>query len=114
MNLSPEWVQLLEKAGWAAVHWSKVGVAGAEDRELMAWASAHEHVVFTHDLDFGSALALTHASEPSVIQLRGQRVLPEHVGRLVLAALRQYETEFASGVLVVIEESKSRVRILPF
>ena len=71
-------------------------------------------LVFTHDLDFGSALALTHASEPSAIQLRGQRVLPEHVGPLVLAALRQYETELGAGALIVIEESKSRVRILPF
>jgi predicted nuclease of predicted toxin-antitoxin system len=107
-------VQFFEQAGWPAVHWSNVGAADAEDRELMAWASAHRHVVFTHDLDFGSALALTHASAPSVIQMRGQRVLPEHVGMLVLAALRQYESELAAGSLVVVEESKSRVRILPF
>ncbi len=114
MNLSPEWVQLLEQAGWSAVHWSSVGAVNAEDQDLMVWARAHKHVVFTHDLDFGSALALTHASEPSVIQLRGQRVLPEHVGPLVLAALRHYEAELAAGALIVIEESKSRVRILPF
>jgi hypothetical protein len=33
---------------------------------------------------------------------------------LVLAALRQYEAELDAGALIVIEESKSRVRILPF
>jgi predicted nuclease of predicted toxin-antitoxin system len=114
MNLSAEWVQLLEQAGWSAVHWSSVRAVGAEDQELMAWATTHKHVVFTHDLDFGSALALTHASAPSVVQLRGQRVLPEQVGPLLLAALRQYETELGAGALIVIEESKSRVRILPF
>ena len=114
MNLSTEWVQLLDNTGWTAIHWSSVGAVDAEDLELMAWATAHKHVVFTHDLDFGSALALTHASEPSVIQLRGPRVLPEHVGPLVLAALRKYETELDAGALIVIEESKSRVRILPF
>jgi predicted nuclease of predicted toxin-antitoxin system len=114
MNLSTEWVPLLQKEGWAAVHWSKMGGADAEDQELIAWASAHKHVVFTHDLDFGTALALTHAVEPSVVQMRGQRVLPEHVGTLVLSALRKYEAELAAGALVVIEESKSRVRILPF
>jgi hypothetical protein len=47
MNLSPEWVQLLEKAGFPAVHWSNLGMADSEDRELMAWAIAHKHVVFT-------------------------------------------------------------------
>jgi hypothetical protein len=32
----------------------------------MAWARANGHVVFTHDLDFGTTLALTHAADPSV------------------------------------------------
>ena len=62
----------------------------------------------------GTALALTHVLEPSVIQLRGQKVLPEHARPLVLAALERYEAELAEGALVVIEESKSRIRILPF
>jgi predicted nuclease of predicted toxin-antitoxin system len=25
MNLSPDWVPLLQRQGWAAVHWSAVG-----------------------------------------------------------------------------------------
>jgi len=33
---------------------------------------------------FRTALALTHAGEPSVIQVRAQRVLPEHIGTVVL------------------------------
>ena len=75
MNLSVEWMPLLEQAGWKAVHWSVVGDPRANDATIMAWASAHGHVVFTHDLDFGTALALTHADGPSVIQVRTQRVL---------------------------------------
>ena len=79
----------------------------------MAWASAQGHAVFTHDLDFGTALAITHAGGPSVIQVRAQQVLPEHMGPTVLAALRQYERELSAGALVVIEPAKSRVRVLP-
>ncbi len=70
-NLSPDWVPVLRANGWAAVHWSDIGDPRAADREIMDWASANRHVVFTHDLDFGTALALTHASGPSVIQVRG-------------------------------------------
>ena len=114
MNLSIEWVPILEQAGWPTVHWSQVGRPDAEDTALMEWASAHDHIVFTHDLDFGTALALTQADGPSVIQVRGQRVLPQQIGSVVLAALRQYEVELVSGALVVVEESKSRVRVLPF
>ena len=53
----------------------------------MAWALANQHVVFTHDLDFGTALALSHAAGPSVLQIRGQDVLPDHMGFVVIAAL---------------------------
>ena len=113
MNLSVEWIPLLELAGWTAVHWSVVGDPRADDTTIMAWASAHGHVVFTHDLDFGTALALTHASEPSVIQVRAQRVLPEHIGSIVLASLKQYERELSAGALVVVEPAKRRVRVLP-
>jgi predicted nuclease of predicted toxin-antitoxin system len=113
MNLSVEWIPLLEQAGWAAVHWSAVGDPRAEDATIMAWASAHQHAVFTHDLDFGTALALTHAGEPSVIQVRANCVLPEHIGAVVLASLRQYERELSAGALVVVEPAKSRVRVLP-
>jgi hypothetical protein len=42
----------------------------------MAWALAQNRVIFTHDLDFGTALALTNAGGPSVLQVRGQHVLP--------------------------------------
>jgi predicted nuclease of predicted toxin-antitoxin system len=113
MNLSVEWIPLLEQAGWTAVHWSSVGDPRADDATIMAWASAHKHVVFTHDLDFGTALALTQAGEPSVIQVRTQRVLSEHMGPIVLAALKQYEQELSAGALVVVEPAKSRVRLLP-
>lgn len=60
MNLSVEWIPLLEQAGWTAVHWSVIGDPRADDATIMAWAVAHNHAVFTHDLDFGTTLALTH------------------------------------------------------
>ena len=113
MNLSVEWIPLLRDAGWRAVHWSSIGDPRAEDATIMAWAVAQGYAVLTHDLDFGTALALTHAGGPSVIQVRTQKVLPEHIGQLVMAALQRFETELSAGALVVIEPAASRVRILP-
>jgi predicted nuclease of predicted toxin-antitoxin system len=72
MNLSPEWVDELARHGWSAVHWSKVGDPRAEDAVIMDWARSNGHVVFTHDLDFGTMLALAHANGPSVLQVRAQ------------------------------------------
>lgn len=113
MNLSVEWVAELAAHGWFAVHWSTVGDPRADDSAIMAWALANGHVVFTHDLDFGAMLALTHATEPSVVQVRGQNVLPEDIGPTVIAALRQHDAALAAGALVVIDLKKSRVRVLP-
>ena len=86
MNLTPEWVAELAKQGWPTVHWSTIGDPHADDSTIMAWALANEHVVLTHDLDFGTMLALTHAAGPSVFQIRGQVVLPEKIGPMVRAA----------------------------
>lgn len=113
MNLSPEWVEELARHGYDAVHWSTVGDPRAADAQVMVWARANGYAVFTHDLDFGTLLALTHADGPSVLQVRSANNLPEHMSRWVVAALRQYETALMSGALVVVDEKKSRVRVLP-
>ena len=113
MNLSPEWVDELTKYDWSSVHWSTIGDPRATDREIMDWARSNDFVVFTHDLDFGTMLALTHASGPSVIQIRGQNVLPDHMASILIAALTQHEKDLEVGALVVVDESKSRVRVLP-
>jgi predicted nuclease of predicted toxin-antitoxin system len=113
MNLSPEWVAELARHGYHSIHWSAIGDPRAADVAIMAWARDNSYAVFTHDLDFGTLLALTHADGPSVLQVRGQNIFPSHMGSLVIAALRQYEAELLSGALVVVEEKKSRVRVLP-
>lgn len=113
MSLSPAWTSVLQSAGWPAIHWSAVGDPRATDHQIMAWAAVNGHVVFTHDLDFGTILALTHKAGPSVLQVRAQDILPDHLADLVIAALRHHAGELASGALVVVEESRHRVRILP-
>jgi predicted nuclease of predicted toxin-antitoxin system len=93
--------------------WSEVGNPKAKDREILAWARENRFIVFTHDLDFGNLLALTHAAGPSVIQVRSEDVLPESIGHVVLGALRQHRGPLESGALVVIEPADFRIRILP-
>ena len=113
MNLSPGWVPTLQNHGWEAVHWSDIGDPRASDRDIMDWAAANEYIVFTHDLDFGTMLALTHEVGPSVIQVRAENILPDHLAYSVIAALNQHESDLSSGALVVVDENRSRVRVLP-
>jgi predicted nuclease of predicted toxin-antitoxin system len=84
MNLSPDWESVLKSNGWPAVHWSNVGDVRAIDRAIMDWAKSNGYVVFTHDLDFGTMLALTHESGPSVVQVRAQTCCPITLDQLWL------------------------------
>ena len=102
MNLSPEWV-----------HWSDVGDPRASARDIMDWAATHQYVVFTHDMDFSTMLALTHDAGRSVLKVRTENVLPDYLESSVIAALNQHEVDLASRALVVVDESRSRVRVLP-
>ncbi len=114
MNLSPDWVEVFERQGWQALHWSTVGDPWATDRLIMEWACAKGYVVFTHDLDFGALLASTRAQGPSVIQIRTQDVMPQSLGHRLAQILRQYKSVLERGALITVDESKSRVHILPF
>ena len=113
MNLSPTWCNFLQAAGYEAVHWSSVGDARTTDRLITAWAKAKGHIVFTHDLDFGTILAVTKAEGPSVIQVREHDVLPEGMGDIVLQALNQFENHLRAGALITIDSKSLRARILP-
>jgi predicted nuclease of predicted toxin-antitoxin system len=113
MNLSPEWVTVLINHGLTAVHWSMVGDPRAEDSAIMDWAGANDHIVFTHDLDFGAMLALTQAAGPSVIQIRTQDVTPGHLEPTLIHVLENNRSALDSGCLIVVEEARARVRILP-
>lgn len=113
MNLSPAWAEILSQAGFPAAHWSNVGPPDAPDVELLEWARNNGHVLFTHDLDFGALLALTEADGPSVIQVRTQDVTPSHLAAILIATLRQHEDSLNRGALIVLDQIRARVRILP-
>ncbi len=113
MNLSPQWVPVLKSAGHVSIHWSQVGAVSAPDREILEWARTNNHIVFTHDLDFGAIIAATNADSPSVFQIRTQDVSPKKLSTIVLSALKQFGESLNEGALVTVNEKQSRVRIFP-
>jgi len=113
MNLSPRWVDLLTSAGIEAIHWSALGTANAPDMEIVAFARSNNYVVLTHDLDFGTILAVTQGEKPSVVQIRSEDVSPDVIGQPVVSALRQMATELDEGALLTIDPGRTRLRLLP-
>lgn len=113
MNLSPEWVKEFLFHGIDAIHWTTIGRFDAPDILLMEWARKNNHIVFTHDLDFGTALALTNAEKPSVIQVQTQDVTVNNLCKMVISVLNEHQEVLMKDALIIIDEFKKRIRILP-
>jgi predicted nuclease of predicted toxin-antitoxin system len=113
MNLSPRWSAFFAASSIEAIHWSAIGAADAPDSGIMDYAREHNYTVFTHDLDFGAILALTHAGKPSVIQIRSGDVTPDNTAALVISALRSLAGDIEKGALLTIDPRKTRVNLLP-
>ena len=114
MNLSPEWVKPLNGGGLEAFHWSALGPTNAPDEAIMAFAEMHDFIVLTNDLDFGTILAATKQSKPSVVQLRTEDLDHRIIGKRVTSILLKLEAELREGALVTVEDSRTRFRPLPF
>ena len=112
-NLPPAWADLLRQHGFQAHAWREIGDIRASDAQIMAAARAVQAVILTHDLDMGIILAHAHASGPSVIQFRGDDIMPDHLSHVILAILNQHSQALAQGAIITVSPDRVRVRILP-
>jgi predicted nuclease of predicted toxin-antitoxin system len=113
MNLSPSWENYLNEAGFECVHWSKIGKGSESDSILFEYAKKNNYVILTHDLDFGAILAHSGENGPSVIQIRSNNITPEYFGKKLILVLKQVESYLKEGTLVVVDEARHRIRVLP-
>lgn len=78
-----------KQRGHGAHHWSLLGSASAKDHDICEYARIHEYVLLTNDLDFPQILAHTCAARPSVVLLRGEPLVAEVRGGVLLQALAE-------------------------
>lgn len=112
-NVPRHWLAVLGEAGHDVVLWSQIGPSNADDIEICMWADAHDRVVLTQDLDFGTILKATGALGPSVMIMRARDGRPANLEREVLWVLERYAFDLAEGALVMLDHNKQRVRRLP-
>jgi predicted nuclease of predicted toxin-antitoxin system len=112
-NLPPSWVAYLTPAGHEPLHWRQIGKPGDPDEIIFQYAKENACIILSQDLDFTRMLALSGESLPSVIQLRVDCPLPEHIGKEVLFVLESFASELNSGCLVSIDIDTRRLRLLP-
>src|SRR5687767_4306966 len=112
-GISPRTVEFLTQLGHDAVHVRTLGLQRASDGEVVERARADSSVVVTFDLDFGDVLALGVLDKPSVIVLRVSDQRSDSVNQRLATVVAERATELESGALVLVEDTRYRVRRLP-
>ena len=112
-GVSPQTVEFLKQLGHDAVHVRTLGLQRTVDLELVERARADSSVVLTFDLDFGEILALGILDKPSVIIFRLADERADSVNQSLSTVLAERLAELQSGVLILVEDTRYRVRKLP-
>ncbi len=113
-SMSPVVVQVLRTAGHDAVHVGEVIRLNAPDVDILEHAAREQRVVVAAETDFGGLLASQQAAKPSAVLFHrqtGRR--PREQAALLQANLASVESDLQGGAIVVIEEQRVRVRLLP-
>ena len=112
MGVSATVVRWLQEYGHDATHLRDQGLQRLADPEIFRKAVEEDRIILTFDLDFGEIVALSQFRECGVVfRLRNTR--SAHVIARLEAVLGASASELHKGAVIVVEESRHRVRRPP-
>lgn len=111
--LSPLIAVALCQAGHDAVHIRDFGMQAASDDKVFERAASEHRVLISADTDFATLLALRREEEPSLILFRRSSRRPDAQAALLLTNLPNLEQALREGSIVILQDTRIRVRSLP-
>ena len=105
-----EW---LKTQGHDSIHAKTAGLQTADDSEIVNKAKQEERTIITCDLDFGDIMAASGDICPSVVIFRLEDNTPSHVNQRLEKVLEESSASLEKGAIIIVEESRHRIRLLP-
>jgi len=105
--------ELLRKAGIDSLHVGEIGYAAAEDSIILQFGRNQKCVIVTLDADFHTLLALSGATEPSVIRIRIEGLKADATAEILKTVLALSIQDLENGAAVTVQERRIRVHRLP-
>lgn len=114
MGVSQTVVEHLRQQGHDVVHLRELGLQTLPNGQIFQKATSEQRVVLTFDLDFGEIVAGASGQIPSVIIFRLHNTRSQHVIDRLNVVLEQAAAALNNGAVVVVQEGRFRVRMVPF
>ncbi len=113
MGVAQRITEWLRSEGHEITHLREEGLERLPDNEIFEKAIKEERIILTFDLDFGEIAAFATERKVSIIVFRLNNTSTPHVRERLKAVLADCSEQLRSGAVIVVEESRHRVRSLP-
>ena len=113
MGVNIRIVEWLRNNGHDAKHLREEGLHRMANGEIFEKAIDENRIIITFDLDFGEIVALSKGKKVSVVLFRLHNTRTSHLIRRLSSVLRDTASALEEGAVVVVEESRHRVRYFP-
>lgn len=98
----------MRENGYDVLAVSEIGMATADDAEIMEWAMANSRTVITLDDHFGDWAVLPLSSHPGVIRLKVDPTTTKNTLNLLLPFLKSHHDKNFSNSLVIVRSTGIR------
>jgi len=114
MGVSKRVVEWLRAHGHDATHLAELKLQRLPNGEIFEKAIKEGRIVLTFDLDFGEIISQLHGERMGVVLFRLNNTATQFVIKRLQFVLPDVQESLSVGAIVVIEDSRHRIRRFPF